>query len=119
MQLCKVYQKKLVGSSCSSTLFSIENNCIVVFWYRGQEKVEAFYNLEELEVERTESTEILRDKRRRIRIEIPKRKEQAEVHNEEDIFFDFEPKGSLQYEGGEYETPSSYPKWSTLRYLEE
>ena len=120
MQLCKVYQKKLVGSSCSSALFSIENNCIVVFWYHGQDKVEAFYNLDDLEVERMESTEVLSDRRKRIQIEIPRRKEEEhKAPEQEDIFFDFEPQASQQYERGDFETPCSFPKRSTLRYLEE
>ena len=125
MSLCKVVQKKLIGNMVTSAFYTIENNCIVVFYYKGQTKVEYFYNLSDLQVERRAGCTTYVDGKKKLRFELPQQVEMdSSVYRsrmEEDYYFDFEPSAYRSYaeEDKSFETPSSFVCQATLRHFEE
>ncbi|CAL6014235.1 Hypothetical_protein [Hexamita inflata] len=121
MNTCILRQNKLFGKYQTTAFYQIENNCIILHYFKGKKKVEYFNHLSELVIQQGDEKEILQDIKNGITIEIRNEIDSTSKFNEKkteqnDIYIDFESSGYKVYEETIFEPNSFTPKGDT-RYI--
>ncbi|CAL5982097.1 Hypothetical_protein [Hexamita inflata] len=125
---CRIIEHKLFRSINHMGFYAIENNCIVVYYYINSQKIEYFFNIDDLDKQMTKYDKcILLDPKSGLKMIVnPFRK------GEEDSlklkiydsceYFNYEANGSVMYSEiiqNNVENTPSFKVGRTLKYFEE